>query len=156
MTGEKISVGPPYFNLTFGPIILPLLVLVPIGTLLSWKRADVFAVLQRLWVAAALAIGLGVIVLVLNVRGPWLAPLGFALGAWLVFGSLMELANRVALFRAPLGTSLSRLAGLPRSNIGMTLAHAGIGVMIVGMVAMSVWRVENILAMKPGDRAILS
>ena len=64
MTGEKISVGPPYFNLTFGPIMLPLLLLVPIGALLSWKRADLFAVLQRLWAAAALAIGLGVLVLV--------------------------------------------------------------------------------------------
>ena len=103
VTGEKISVGPPYFNLTFGPIMLPLLLLVPIGALLSWKRADLFAVLQRLWAAAALAIGLGVLVLVATQRGPWLAPLGMALGAWLIFGSLADLANRIALFRAPLG-----------------------------------------------------
>ena len=104
ITGEKISVGPPYFNLTFGPIMLPLLLLVPIGALLSWKRADLFAVLQRLWAAAALAIGLGVLVLVATQRGPWLAPLGMALGAWLIFGSLADLANRIALFRAPLGS----------------------------------------------------
>ena len=96
--------------------MLPLLLLVPIGALLSWKRADLFAVLQRLWTAAALAIGLGVLVLVATQRGPWLAPLGMALGAWLIFGSLADLANRIALFRAPLSASLSRLVGLPRSR----------------------------------------
>ena len=153
LTGEKISVGPPYFNLTFGPIMLPLLLLVPVGALLSWKRADLFAVLQRLWIAAALAVGLGVLILVLTHRGPWLAAPGMALGAWLIFGSLLDLANRVSLFRASLGTSLSRFAGLPRSSIGMTLAHAGLGLMIIGIIAITLWKVEHILAMKPGERA---
>ena len=153
VTGEKISVGPPYFNLTFGPIMLPLLLLVPIGAQLSWKRADLFAVLQRLWVAAALAIGLGVLVLVATQRGPWLAPLGMALGAWLIFGSLADLANRSALFNAPLSKSLSRLVGLPRSSLGMTCAHAGLGLMIIGIIAITLWKVEHIVAMKPGERA---
>ena len=153
VTGEKISVGPPYFNLTFGPIMLPLLLLVPIGALLSWKRADLFAVLQRLWAAAALAIGLGVLVLVAIQRGPWLAPLGMALGAWLIFGSLADLANRIALFRAPLASSLSRLVGLPRSSLGMTCAHGGLGLMIIGIIAITLWKVEHIVAMKPGERA---
>ena len=153
MTGDKISVGPPYFNLTFGPIMLPLLLLVPIGALLSWKRADLLAALQRLWIAAAFAVGLGFLVLMFTLRGPWLAPLGIVLGAWLVFGSFWDLANRVALFRAPLSMSLSRLAGLPRSNIGMTLAHAGLGLMIIGIIAITLWKVEHIVAMKPGERA---
>ena len=153
VTGEKISVGPPYFNLTFGPIMLPLLLLVPIGSQLSWKRADLFAALQRLWAAAALAIGLGVLVLVATQRGPWLAPFGMALGAWLIFGSLADLANRIALFRTPFGTSLSRLAGLPRSSLGMTAAHAGLGLMIIGIIAITLWKVEHIVAMKPGERA---
>ena len=152
LTGEKISVGPPYFDLTFGPIMLPLLLLVPLGALLSWKRADLGAALQRLWVAAAMAIGLGLLVLVFTQRGPWLAPLGIALGAWLFFGSLVDLANRVALFRVPMAASLSRLFGLPRSTLGMTLAHAGLGVMIIGIVCISLWKVENILTMKPGGR----
>jgi cytochrome c-type biogenesis protein CcmF len=152
-TGEKISVGPPYFNLTFGPIMLPLLLLVPIGSQLSWKRADLFAALQRLWAAAALAIGLGVLVLIATERGPWLAPFGMALGAWLIFGSLADLANRIALFSAPLPTSLSRLAGLPRSSLGMTSAHAGLGLMIIGIIAITLWKVEHIVAMKPGERA---
>ena len=152
LTGEKISVGPPYFDLTFGPIMLPLLLLVPVGALLSWKRADLFAALQRLWVAAALAVGLGLLILVFTLRGPWLAPLGIALGAWLFFGSFVDLANRIALFRTSLATSLSRLFGLPRSVLGMTSAHAGLGIMIVGIVCISLWKVEHILTMKQGDR----
>jgi cytochrome c-type biogenesis protein CcmF len=153
LTGDKISVGPPYFNLTFGPIMLPLLLLVPVGALLSWKRADVVAALQRLWFAAALTLGVGILVVVATTRGPWLAPLGIMLGAWLFFGSFVDLANRIILFKAPLAISLSRLKGLPRSTLGMTLAHAGLGITIVGIVCISLWKIEHILAMKPGDKA---
>jgi cytochrome c-type biogenesis protein CcmF len=153
VTGEKISVGPPYFNLTFGPIMLPLLLLVPIGAQLSWKRSDLFAAIQRIWAAAALAIGLGVLVLIATERGPWLAPLGMALGAWLIFGSLADLAKRIALFNAPVKTSLSRIVGLPRSSLGMTAAHSGLGLMIIGIIAITLWKVEHIAAMKPGERA---
>ena len=152
LTGEKISVGPPYFDLTFGPIMLPLLLLVPVGALLSWKRADLGAAFQRIWFAAALSAGVGLVVLIVTLRGPWLAPFGIALGAWLVLGSLVDLANRVALLQAPLGASVRRLVGLPRSVLGMTLAHAGLGVMVIGIVCISLWKVEHILTMKPGDR----
>jgi cytochrome c-type biogenesis protein CcmF len=152
LTGDKISVGPPYFDLTFGPIMLPLLLLVPVGALLSWKRADLGAALQRLWVAAVTALGIGLVVLVFTQRGPWLAPLGIALGAWLFLGSFVDLANRVGLFRSPLRASLARLAGLPRSTLGMTLAHAGLGVMVIGIVCISLWKVEHILTMKQGER----
>ena len=79
VTGEKISVGPPYFNLTFGPLILPLLLLVPLGPLLSWKRADIWAATQRLWAAAAIAVVFAIAAAAWQWRGPWLAPLGVAL-----------------------------------------------------------------------------
>ena len=153
VTGDKISVGPPYFNLTFGPIMLPLLLLVPVGALLSWKRADRVAALQRVWVAAAMVLGIGLLVFIFNQRGPWLAPLGIMLGAWLVLGSIVDLAKRISLFRSPLATSFSRLRGLPRSMLGMTLAHAGVGITIMGIVCISLWKVEHILAMKPGEKA---
>ncbi len=97
LTGEKISVGPPYFNLTFGPIMLPLLLLVPIGALLTWKRADLFAVLQRLWAAAALAIGLGVA----GARGNASAGHGLRPSAW---------RWRLADFRQPCGSGKSHRA----------------------------------------------
>ena len=153
ITGEKISVGPPYFNLTFGPIILPLLLLVPIGPFLAWKRGDVGLALRRLWIALAVAAAVGLLVLALNVRGPWLAPVGMAVAAWLVVGSLTDLAAKIALGKVPLAVSGQRLLGLPRASLGAVLAHAGVGIMTAGIIAISLWKVEVIVALKPGESA---
>jgi cytochrome c-type biogenesis protein CcmF len=151
LTGEKISVGPPYFNLTFGPIILPLLLLVPFGPLLTWKRADAWAVMQRLWVTAAVALGAGLAGLAIMHRGPWGAPLGIALGMWLVAGSFTELAERIGLFRVSPAKVWARLCGLPGAALGMALAHGGLGLMVIGIVAITAWKQEAIIVMKPGE-----
>jgi cytochrome c-type biogenesis protein CcmF len=151
LNGGKISVGPPYFNLVFGILVLPLLLAVPLGPMLAWKRGDAFAALQRLWWAAALAIITGIATLAVSYRGPWLATFGMAIAAWLVFGSLWELGERMGLGRTTISTAFSRLAGLPRSAIGMTMAHLGLGILVAGVTAASLWREEHILSMKPGD-----
>ncbi len=151
INGNKISVGPPYFNFTFGILILPLLLLVPLGPMMSWKRADAWAAAQRLWVAALIALAGGILSLVIQIRGPWLAPLGIALGGWLIAGSLVELAGRIKLFSAPTAVSWSRLRGLPGQAIGMTLAHLGVGVMVLGIVAVTAWRQEVIKEMSPQE-----
>jgi cytochrome c-type biogenesis protein CcmF len=156
LSTDKISVGPPYFNLTFGPLMLPLLLLVPVGPFLSWKRADLRATLARLLIPAVLAVLAAVAVLALNWPGPWLAPFGMALAAWLVFGALAEVAQRIGLFRVPFAASLARLVGLPGSALGMTLGHLGLGVMLAGMVGVSLWRNEVITTMKPGDSRSLA
>ncbi len=78
---------------------------------------------------------------------------GLALGLWLVFGSLYDLSQRMALFKVPLAASFARAGGLPRAALGMLSAHAGLGITVIGVVAMSLWRSELILSMKPGDRA---
>jgi cytochrome c-type biogenesis protein CcmF len=148
LTSEKISVGPPYFNLTFGPIILPLLLLVPLGPLLTWKRADALGALQRLWFIAAIALAAGVAVMAFRQSGPWLAPLGIGLGLWLILGALWELAERIGLFRSR--DWFSRFVGLPRAALGMSLAHAGLGILVIGIVAISAWKEEQILALAPG------
>ncbi len=153
LTAEKISVGPPYFNLTFGPIILPLLLLVPVGPMLAWKRGNIGAALRRLWIALAIAIAVAAIIFVSTVRGPWLAPVGMALGAWLIVGTLLDLAGRIALFKVPLANSLSRLLGLPGAAMGGMLAHAGMGVLVIGIIAISLWKVEVITVLKPGGTA---
>ncbi len=151
LTGDKISVGPPFFNLTFGPIILPLLMLVPVGPFLTWKRADLSSALQRLWAAAALALLGGIAVLAVHQRGPWLAPVGIALGLWLLLGSLAEFAQKLQLSRTSWSSSWSRLTGLPGSSIGMTLAHAGLGIAVMGIVAITAWKEEHIVVLKPGE-----
>jgi cytochrome c-type biogenesis protein CcmF len=153
LNGDKISVGPPYFNLTFGPIMLPLLLVVPLGPFLAWKRGDIGAALRRLKIALVLSVAVGLGVLLANVRGPWLAPVGMALAAWLVFGALADLAQKISLFKIPLSSSWHRLLGLPRSAFGTVVAHGGVGVMLAGIVAISLWRLEVIVALKPGQSA---
>ncbi len=155
LTGGKISVGPPYFNLTFGPIILVLMFFVPIGPFLAWKRGDAALALRRLWIALALALAFGFVVFALNVRGPWLAPVGMAMAAWLIFGAFADLAARIGLFKVPLASSWSRLKGLPRSAFGTVFAHGGLGIMVAGIIAISLWKIEVIVAMKPGDTAMV-
>ena len=153
LSSDKISVGPPYFNLTFGPIILPLLMLVPVGPFLAWKRGDLGVSLRRLWIAFAAAAVVALVVLVMQTRGPWLAPVGLALGAWLVAGAALEFAHKIALFKVSAGASLSRLLGLPGASLGMTLAHGGLGILVIGIIAISLWKVEVIVALKPGETA---
>jgi cytochrome c-type biogenesis protein CcmF len=141
-TGEAISVGPPYFNLTFTPLMAALLILLPAGPLLAWKRGDARGVVQRLWVAALIAVGLGLLTLVLvSPRHGWGAA-GVGLGAWLIVGALVEILERVRAFRAPAGETFRRLTGLPRGAWGMTLAHLGLGVFVLGAVFETTWKVE--------------
>jgi cytochrome c-type biogenesis protein CcmF len=153
LTGDKISVGPPFFNLTFAPLIVPLLIAVPFGPLLAWKRGDLLAAAQRLMAAACVALVAVILLLAFNQRGPWLAPFGIGLGLWLVMGALTEIAYRVKLGQASPTDAWRRLRNLPRAAFGTALAHAGVGLAVIGIVATTAWRSEAILAMKPGDTA---
>jgi len=151
LTGDKISVGPPYFDWTFGPLMVPLLLALPFGPLLAWKRGDVLGAAQRLAFAALLAIIVMVGTLAVLQRGPWLAPFGIAIGVFVMAGAVTDLASRVRLGSVPLGDAARRLVNLPRSAIGTALAHFGVGMLVVGVVSTSAYREEKILVMKPGE-----
>lgn len=156
VTGAKISVGAPFFNATFIPLILPLLLLVPLGPFLAWKRADLAAVGQRLAVAAGLAL-LGMIAtFAITSDGPVLAIFGIGLAVWLIAGSASEIAFRIKAFREPWGAVWRRAVNLPRSAYGTALAHAGVGVVVLGVVGVSAWRVEKVQLMSPGDRVAIA
>jgi cytochrome c-type biogenesis protein CcmF len=156
LTGAKISVGPPYFNLTFGPLMLPLLIAMPFGPFLAWKRGDLLGAAQRLMFAAMLAAVVLALGLAAFHRGPVLAPFGLALGMFVMAGAVSELANRVRMGDVPLVESWRRLKGQPRSAYGTTLAHFGVGLMVIGIVATSAYREERILVMKPGEAITLA
>ena len=113
-TGGRISVGPPYFNATFLPIMLPLVAVMAVGPLLAWKRADLAGVLGRLKFVALFAVLAGLATWYLQNGGPVLAALAMALAVWLFLATLWELAERLRLFSAPLGDSWKRARGLPR------------------------------------------
>jgi cytochrome c-type biogenesis protein CcmF len=151
ISGDKISVGAPFFNLTFGPLMLPLLLLIPFGPLLAWKRGDVHAVAQRLMAAFGGAL-LAVLATLLLVDGASVfAALGIGIAVWMVLGALTDLAQKSALGAVPLGVAARRFAGLPRSVFGTALAHMGMGLSVLGIVATVAFEVEHITVMKPGE-----
>ncbi len=134
---SKVSVGPPFFNATFGPIMVPLVILMALGPLLAWKRGNLRTVAPKLIPAAIAAAAAILATFALVPDGPVLAPFAMGLAAWLAGGALAEWAGRIKLFTIPLADSWRRLAGMPRSASGMTLAHLGLGIMIVGITGSS-------------------
>ncbi|MEX2277598.1 MAG: heme lyase CcmF/NrfE family subunit [Cucumibacter sp.] len=156
LTGARISVGPPYFNLTFGVLMTPLLIVMPFGPLLAWKRADLLAAGQRLLVAVVVAVVLTTIASALLWDGFSLAPLGLLLGFWVTIGAIADLAERGKLFQVSTGESIRRLAGLPRSAFSSALAHFGVGVSVIGIVMVSAYESELITTMAAGESVELS
>ncbi|HEY7458058.1 MAG TPA: heme lyase CcmF/NrfE family subunit [Xanthobacteraceae bacterium] len=152
LTGDKISVGAPFFNRTVGPLFLLLLVVMPAGPLLAWKRSDAWGAAQRLAFAAALAVVVAAISLYLIDGGPLLSAVALLVALFAIAGAMTELADRIALFRSPFAHSLARARGLPRSAFGSVLAHAGIGIALLGVVAETGWSEERIVTLRPGDR----
>jgi cytochrome c-type biogenesis protein CcmF len=151
LTGEKISVGAPFFNIAFGWLMAPLFVVLPFGPLLAWKRGDIAGAARRLRLAFVVALALAIVFWVTRSDGPMLAVLGLAAGLWLIVGPLTDLWHRAGFAKAGLAMGLRRLIGLPRSAIGTTLAHMGLGVSVLGVVFTTSWSTEHILEMIPGD-----
>jgi cytochrome c-type biogenesis protein CcmF len=151
LTGEKISVGPPFFNATFGPLFVPLLLIMPFGPLLGWKRGDLLGAAQRLLAAAFIAAVAIAAAFALQHGGPVLAPFGVGLALFVMAGALIDLAERTMILRIPLGAALRRAAGLPRSAWGTAIAHFGIGVTLLGIVVVTAWGAERIAALRPGE-----
>jgi cytochrome c-type biogenesis protein CcmF len=154
--GGKVSVGAPFFNATFVPLMLPLVIALPLGPLLAWKRGDAAAALARLWAAGVAVLTLTALAFWAHSGGPVLALVGVAVAAWAVVGTLAELAERIRLFRVPLTDSLSRARHLPRGSWGMTIAHASLGLAIAGMTGSTAWQSEVVTMMRPGDTTAIA
>jgi cytochrome c-type biogenesis protein CcmF len=155
LVGAKVSVGPPYFNMTFVPLMVPLLLAVPFGPLLAWKRGDIVAVASRLLAAAVTALLVGALVAAVFRRGPWLAPFAVALGMFVAGGAVSDLAWRARFGSVPADEAVRRLFNLPRSAWGGAFAHFGLGLAVIGIAATSAWREEDIRVMRPGDTATI-
>src|ERR1700678_1491233 len=156
LTGDKISVGPPFFNLTFAPLFLPLMIAVPFGPLLAWKRGDLLGAAQRLVAAGVAALVATAVLWAWTRGGSALAPLAIGLAVFVIAGALSDLAERTGLFRLPLGAATRRARGLPRSAWGTVFAHAGVGVALIGIVCETTWNTEYIGSMKPDDVAVIA
>ena len=147
----KVSVGAPYFDATFIPLMIPVIAVMAVGPMMAWKRADLAGVLGRLRIALVFAVVVALGTWYVRSQGPVLALLGIGLAAWLFFGSLVDFAERIRLFRAPLRETLRRAQTLPRGSYGMTLAHIGLAVAVAGMTGASAWKVESIQTLGVGE-----
>lgn len=143
----KLSVGPPYFNTVFVPLMIPLVMMMGLGPIARWKHATLPDIWQRVrWaLAASLAVGL----LLPLVMGKWtpLIALGLLLAAWVIATSLLDLRKRIA----GSGTLLQRLRIPARSYYGMLLAHLGIAVFIIGVTMVKGYETERDVRMDVGD-----
>ena len=149
LTGEKITVGAPFFNLTAGALLMAIAFVTPFGFSLAWKRGDLLGVAQRLTVAFAGGIVVLVALVAFAHRGPTLAPIAAALAVFLMLGTLSEVVSRAWRRGASIGVMLSRLAGLPLSFWGGALAHFGAGLALLGLASVG-FGAETIAMMKAG------
>jgi len=154
ITGGAISVGPPFFNLTFGPLFVALLVVVPFGPLLAWKRGDIMGVAQRLSGAFVVAL-IGLAATFVLEGKPLLAPFGVGLALFVIAGAVTDIVERIGLLRTPLATVARRAAGLPRSAWGSAFAHLGLGITLLGIVGETQWGAERIVSLNPGEKVAI-
>ncbi len=151
MTGEKISVGAPFFNFTFLPLIVPLLLLLPLGQTLAWKRGNFLGTAQRLYAIFGLSLLATVVMFAFTYGGPVAAPLGVGLGLYLILGSLNEIVTRSWSKGNSPAVAWRKASGLPRSAWGTAIAHAGVGLTVIGIAA-TAWGVEGLGTLKTGER----
>ena len=146
-TGQKISVGAPFFNATFVPLTIPLFLAMPIGSSLAWKRGDLLGAAQRMMVA--MLAGIAALLVFAAWKGaPVKAYCMAGLAIFVIVGSVMDIGRRI--MAGGFADAFGRAKGLPRSAYGTAIAHAGLGVTLLGLAAAG-WGQEHILSMKPGD-----
>jgi cytochrome c-type biogenesis protein CcmF len=151
LLGRTLSVGPQVFDFFFPPMIALALALLPIGVAMPWKRGDFGVAVQRLRYAAAAAIGIIVLTFAFVSASAWAVFFGLALAAWVAAGTITDWAVRAKLGNGPLKLTFLRALGLPRATWGMVMAHLGVAIVTLGIVADSTWKEEAALLLKPGQ-----
>jgi cytochrome c-type biogenesis protein CcmF len=149
----KISVGPPYFNAVFIPLIAPVLFLTAIGPLARWKQASLPDMVSRMKWAFAVALIVAAIVPFTAGGMNLMASLGLFLALWILFSILIGFAERL---KPAQGTFMQKLASLPRGYWGMQIAHAGLAVAVIGATVVSNFQSERDVRMNVGDHVELA
>ena len=153
----KISVGPPYFDTVFLPLMAPMIFLMGLGPIARWKKASLPDMASRMKWAAAVSLVMALITPFLMGDFFALTSLGFAMAFW-IFSSIVvnvhERLNKTAANSA--AGLLKRVAGLPKSYIGMNVAHIGVGVFIMGVTMVNTYEVEKDMRMEVGDTVTMS
>jgi cytochrome c-type biogenesis protein CcmF len=142
--GYKMSVGPPYFNVVFPLLMVPLMILVGFASVISWKRGNWREGLRRLRIPLIIAVAALALPFLLERRGTFVACAGAMMGVWILASSLVEPIRRIR----------SR-TGMPRGMVGMTLAHLGLGLWTLGVAFVSSFSIERDVRLGPGGTATL-
>ncbi len=151
MTSDKISVGPPFYNRTFVPLFVPILVTMAAGPFLKWKRDEWRQVWPKLLVPGGAGIVIMLLAAALGAFQHLLTAAGLGIAAWIVAGSVWVMIKRIKLGATSLDSSMHLLRTTPRAVYGLVLGHMGLGFVLAAITTVMTWQQENILAMKIGD-----
>ena len=144
----KISVGPPYFEAVFGPLMVPLIFLIGLGPLTRWKDEDPKGLLKRCtWCLVAAIVAGGAVPILMGEFGHW-AMIGMAVAFFVIFAAIESIRYSV---RNVKGGFMTKLASLPRAYWGMHLAHIGVAVFIIGVTLVKGYQAERDVRMYPGE-----
>ncbi|MFN9281517.1 MAG: heme lyase CcmF/NrfE family subunit [Betaproteobacteria bacterium] len=147
----KISVGPPYFDAVFAPLMAPVVFLMGVGPRARWKQTELPDLVVRLrWAALVAVLATGLSAWIAE-RISFMSVLGMLLGWWIVASVLTDLWERVSPKGQGLGLMLRRTSQLTRATVGMMVAHLGVAVFIFGVTIVKTHEVERDVKMKPGD-----
>ncbi|MBW6392618.1 heme lyase CcmF/NrfE family subunit [Billgrantia antri] len=147
----KVSVGPPYFDAVFAPLMLPLLLLVGLGPAVTWKQANPGETFRQLrWALLVSGVAGGLWPLALGVWRPMTA-LSLMLAIWIVLTALLDIRKRMGSARQPFATRLRRIAR--PSFLGMHLAHVGLALVVVAIAMVNTYEVERDVRLEPGQSA---
>lgn len=147
--GQKLSVGPPFFDAAFTPFMVALALILPLGALIPWKRARLGRAWRSLVPALIAAIAIGALVWTLQSGRSILAPIAAVLAVWIIGGTIVELWTRAG--RGDYALKLRRLGGLPRADWGKAVVHSGFAVTLFGVAALTAWQSEDIRVARVGD-----
>jgi len=151
LTGRKVSVGPPFFNISFTPFMIVLAMVLPLGAMLPWKRADLSKAMRPLWGALALSVALGAFAWAVQTGESMVIPIASVLGAWVLLGAMVDLGQRARVGKAGLAEVARRLSNLPRADWGKAVAHSGLGILFVAAAAVEAGKIEDIRVVQPGE-----
>jgi len=150
LTGDKITVGPPFFNLAFGFLMIPLLLVMGLGPSANWKRADLSGIVSRLGFVFLASMFAATAFFYMAGGGDIMAAVWLCLGIWLLLSTFFEWAERVKLFKPGF---MARILRQPRASLGMSLGHLGLAIAVLGMAGSSFWGTEKQNIMTYGDQA---
>ncbi len=140
ISNTKVSVGPPYFEAVFIPLMIPALLICAFSPMISWKRSVLSNLYERIIAIFIISILITSFIIFIY-GGSYSAFLGIFLGFWVICGTLYELIIKIGVGKK-LDIMYSRILSLPRSSYGMSLAHIGVAIFVIGVTVSSAWKVE--------------